>query len=211
MRNKLRFVLLTTASLITLVSLLLNCKYLFGTNLEGPYIVIDTFEHVGGQITLAEKNESRESNSEPRIFCIVKTHPGSLRSNKTLTIFKVWVRKCANYRFVSLLPGLVNNNDSEAEIELNKPFYILKPKGNFVEDHNQMTQKVYAAIVSIYMRFPNYSWYYLSDDDVYANLNNMRSFLSEKNSSEPVTYGFNFRFNQTVFQNYICYLHPVLN
>ena len=36
---------------------------------------------------------------QPSVFCIVKTHPDNIATNKTLTVLDVWVQKCDNYRF----------------------------------------------------------------------------------------------------------------
>lgn len=132
------------------------------------------------------------STHMPSVFCIIKTNPRSLASNKTLAVYKTWARKCNNYRFISLLE--TNSSlEKEEEIELREPFYILKPAGRYPENHDNMTEKVYAGLKSIFMRFPDYDWYYLSDDDVYANMYNMKLFLRDKDLHKPVTYGFDFR------------------
>ena len=65
------------------------------------------------------------------LFCLIKTTPKALKSNKTLTTFKVWASRCSNYRFVTLIPDdLLNrsmNYDGHKEIQM--PFYLLQPVG----------------------------------------------------------------------------------
>lgn len=45
----------------------------------------------------------------------------------------------------------------------------------------------------VYSRFSDYKWYLIADDDAYINMENMMLFLSDKNSSSPVTYGHDFK------------------
>ena len=92
----------------------------------------------------------------------------------------------------NLLPKNRTFNKSE-EIEVSKPFYILQPRFHETETHQYLTDKLYRAFESVYQRFPNYDWYYISDDDAYVNMNNLKNFLRDKNSSEPITFGFEFK------------------
>lgn len=143
-----------------------------------------------------KSESSKFQQRTPLIFCIVKTHPNNIKINKTQTIYNVWVHKCDNYRFISIIPEYFVSSTAKldkAELEVNEPFHILQPKFLANENHDNLTPKMYNAIVSIYARFSDYDWYYIVDDDVYANLSNMRMFLSEKNASEPVTFGFDYK------------------
>ena len=83
--------------------------------------------------------------------------------------------------------------DKSEEIEISKPFYILQPRFHASETHQFLTDKLYRAIESVYLRFPDYDWYYISDDDAYVNVNNLKIFLKDKNPSNLVTYGFEFK------------------
>ena len=83
--------------------------------------------------------------------------------------------------------------DKTEEIEISKPYYILQPRYHVNETHAFLTDKLYRAIESVYLRFPDYDWYYISDDDAYVNVNNLKIFLRDKNPSKLVTYGFEFK------------------
>lgn len=65
------------------------------------------------------------------LFCLIKTTPDALKSNKTLTVYNVWASRCSNYRFISLIPGELNSSieiyDGHREVRM--PFYLLQPKG----------------------------------------------------------------------------------
>lgn len=100
-------------------------------------------------------------------------------------------------KFISLVPGKYlpanYSHDPDQELEVSEPFYILQPKFHVTETHAKLTDKLYRAFESVYSRYPNYDWYYISDDDAYVNMNNLKSFLSDRNSSDAVTFGFEFK------------------
>lgn len=45
----------------------------------------------------------------------------------------------------------------------------------------------------LYTRFGDYKWYLIADDDAYINMENMHSFINDKNANLPVTYGHDFK------------------
>ena len=92
----------------------------------------------------------------------------------------------------NLLPKNYSGSKND-EIEITKPFNILQPRFHVEETHDKLTDKLYRAFESVYKRFPDYDWYYISDDDAYVNMNNLKDFLITKNSSLPVSYGFEFK------------------
>lgn len=93
--------------------------------------------------------------------------------------------------------------DKTEEIEISKPFYILQPRFHASETHQFLTDKLYRAIESVYLRFPDYDWYYISDDDAYVNMNNLKNFLRDKKSSEPITFGFEFKVLEMIYKQII--------
>lgn len=95
-----------------------------------------------------------------------------------------------------MLPSNYQAND---EIEITHPFNLLQPRFHVKETHENLTDKIFRAVESVYKRFPAYDWYYISDDDAYVNVNNLKEFLREKNSTRPVTYGFEFKASYELF------------
>lgn len=144
---------------------------------------------------ITNNNNNNISYKNYSIFCLVKTHPENILSKKAFYTFKIWVEKCDNYRFTTLIPKeMIPNNftNSSVTTEIFNQFYMIQPKRFEYENHNNLTHKVYYSIRYVYSKFPNYDWYYIVDDDSYVNINNFKKFLSDKNSKEPITYGFNF-------------------
>lgn len=132
--------------------------------------------------------------NQTQIFCIIKSYLKSYRRNRPQMAHKIWGHKCDDYRILTIMPKEYRTADWKLgdEFEIAEPLKILQPKTATREVHSGITLRIYHALMSIFKRFPNYSWYYLVDDDAYVNVNNMRKFLNTKNSSELVTYGFDF-------------------
>lgn len=87
------------------------------------------FENIFSGNTENAKNERKSLNKT--LFCLIKTTPNALKSNKTLTVFNIWASRCSNYRFVTIIPEELRPS---AEIygehrEIQMPFYLLHPEG----------------------------------------------------------------------------------
>jgi hypothetical protein len=103
-----------------------------------------------------------EQLDKKELFCLIKTTPGALASNKTLTTFKVWASRCSNYRFITLIPedklAMAVKYGNHAEIST--PFYLTQPEGLKVEVYGKITDKLYSAMRYVYSRFNDYKWYF---------------------------------------------------
>jgi hypothetical protein len=56
-----------------------------------------------------------------------------------------------------------------------------------------LTTKVHLIIKYLYTNGKdNFDWYPKGDDDTYVFMDHLREFLSDKNRSKPVTYGYDF-------------------
>jgi glycoprotein-N-acetylgalactosamine 3-beta-galactosyltransferase len=86
-----------------------------------------------------------------------------------------------------------NNLTTNASHEFIDPFPILQPAMHQIEVYGKLTDKVYKTIRDLYLRYNDYDWYLKADDDTFIFVDNLKTFLKTKNSSHPVTYGFDFR------------------
>ena len=77
--------------------------------------------------------------------------------------------------------------------EFTDPFPILQPAMHQVEVYGRLTDKVYKTLRDLYLRYNDYDWYLKADDDTFIFVDNLKTFLKTKNSSQPVTFGFDFR------------------
>ena len=142
--------------------------------------------------TLLENIKDNSSNVnkqyKPSIFCFILTTTKSL-DTRTKLIRDSWAKLCDNHRFITTFPKSKNNY---TEIIYNR-LKLLQPPGYLEDKYSLLTDKVYLTIKYIYEKYNNYDWYLKADDDTFIFINNLRNFLADKNSSQPVTYGYDFK------------------
>lgn len=140
---------------------------------------------------------TNKPNKVQTIFCIILTSPKSLSNNKSRIIYDTWGKKCDNYKFISAMPNdVLSLNHSRSKkygIELDFGFDILQPPGLVNDTYGRLTDKVLLTFKYIYNKYNHYDWYLKADDDTFIFVDNLRSFLLDKNSSKPVTYGYDFK------------------
>ena len=139
----------------------------------------------------------------PKLFCIILTSDKSYKK-KAKIIYESWANKCDDYRFITMVPNdiksKINNNNSTNEfknksIEFNydEKLKFLQPADLIHDSYEELTSKVYHTLKDVYKRHNNFDWYLKADDDTFIFVDNLKSFLNEKNSSMPITYGYNFK------------------
>ena len=175
-----------------------------------------------------------ERTNKTRIFCMVLTKPENF-DTKALAAYQTWVRKCDNYKFISVIPekykndkkysvskivhvedylDLANYNSdddldelaklekdklllqssSQTSLELAINYTVLQPAGLVQEKYSKLTDKVYFTLIDVYKRYKNdYDWFLKADDDTFVFVDNLRTFLADKNECSPIKYGYNFQ------------------
>ena len=133
-----------------------------------------------------------------KIFCMILTSAKNLES-KAKIIYETWAHKCDNYKFISTVSDEIRNgNDTRYKIsengtEFHYHFDILQPPGLINDTYSKLTDKVYITLKHLYNKYNDYDWYLKADDDTYIFVDNLRKFVSDKNPSSPVTYGYDFK------------------
>lgn len=124
-----------------------------------------------------------------RILCLILTSPKYFVT-RAKAVNNTWASRCDRYLFIT--EPLRNNADStELTIANQLP---LAPIQNITAGYNHLTRKSYLAFVFAYETYFNdYEWFVKADDDTYLFVDHLKTFLSDKNASEPVTYGYNFK------------------
>ncbi len=77
--------------------------------------------------------------------------------------------------------------------EYTEPFPLLQPALHDIEIYDKLTDKVYKTFRDVYLRYNDFDWYLKADDDTFIFVDNLKKFLKDKNSTQPVTYGFDFK------------------
>ena len=149
-------------------------------------------------IKLVDRLNEKNSPRVKHIFCFVTSEENSLNTKAKL-MYESWVSKCDNHVFISTIPRhfyIPNRKITHQAFEI---FYdsnmkLLQPE-NYTEDkYNKLTDKIYLTLLHIYKHYNDYDYYLKADDDTYIFINNLRSFLKNKNSSNtPLTYGYNYK------------------
>ena len=141
-----------------------------------------------------------EAYFAPRIFCIIFTHQGNLKT-KARAVYETWARKCDAYKFVLTMPDKNPANASQTKSRSEQGEYeyeheqmnILHPPNITTDTYKKLTDKLYATFKYLYTReWSEFDWYLKADDDTYIFVDNLRKFLSDKSPMSPVTYGYDY-------------------
>ena len=142
-----------------------------------------------------------QSKLMPRIFCLIITAPKYFLT-RTRAVNDTWAPRCDRYFFVT--ESLDQNATSEL-ISFAKQIPIA-PIKNLTSGYDHLTQKSSLAFLFAYEKYLNdYEWFFKGDDDTYLFVDHLRLFLTDKNTSEPVTYGYNFKVSR---RNCSIEIHP---
>ncbi|XP_064456414.1 glycoprotein-N-acetylgalactosamine 3-beta-galactosyltransferase 1-like [Ornithodoros turicata] len=163
----------------------------------GPHSHVDSDDEAGPDKPLAfhgtdeefhHKDEDRVAQilkKRVRLLCWVMTNPAN-HAKKAKHVKATWGRRCNVLLFMS----------SQLDPEL--PTIALPVH----ESRANLWGKTKASFLEVYNNYLNESdWFLKADDDTYVIVENLRYFLLDKNSSEPVYYG--CRFKPYVKQGYM--------
>jgi hypothetical protein len=84
--------------------------------------------------------------------------------------------------------------------EFSNPFPIIQPSYYEKEDYWKLTDKVLRTFEHVFIKYNNYDWYLKCDDDTFVFYENLKAFLLTKNSSNPETYGTDYK--KPVYRGY---------
>ena len=191
---KLLLLLFLFVLILTLLNNFVLSNY-FIININDPFYIVNSFNYLYQEYLLKNKELMKLFTNKPTIFCFILTHKNNFDSRAKL-MYETWANQCDNYKFISAIqPDYINRTNSSDKNEINyKGFNILQPPGlnESLNGYNGLTHKVYLSLKYLYKRYNQYDWYLKADDDTFVIIDNLRKFLSDKNSSAPVTYGYDF-------------------
>ena len=144
-------------------------------------------KHYSLSIITCRRNLSKNdtNTSLPRILCLILTSPKYFLT-RTKAVNETWAPRCNRYFFVTEYP---TNNISSQEFNFTKQIPIL-PLKNLTAGYDHLTQKVTLAFLYAYEHyFTDFDWFVKADDDTYLIVEHLKMFLSNKDTSAPVTYG----------------------
>ena len=141
-----------------------------------------------------------EPNKKIRIFCMILTHSGNLNT-RAKAVLEAWAIKCDKYRFISVIPDEwlkdakknISNDTKLNGFELDyNNISFLQPMNYTVDRYNKLTDKMFQTFKYLYKNYNDYDFYLKADDDTFVFVDNLRTFLSDKNRTLPTTFGYDF-------------------
>lgn len=137
---------------------------------------------------VAQFNQSTNT-SGPRIFCIILSSEKNFLT-RAESVYKTWAPRCDMFKFVLKVPSDLAGVKTKPGLD-----EILQPDGLVEDRYEKLTDKMLLTFKHLYNspEYNNYDWYLKADDDTFIFVDNLRAFLADKNSSQPVTYGYDFK------------------
>ena len=135
------------------------------------------------KMTTSQSTPEKANVRVPKIFCLILTRPQNIYT-KAKQVKDIWGYKCDDYRVVAKLPAPVNHS-----VDLK----VLDPPELAADTYKQLTRKMMSTFKFLYLHHGDFDWYLKADDDTFIFVDNLRTFLSDKNASGPVTYGYDFK------------------
>jgi glycoprotein-N-acetylgalactosamine 3-beta-galactosyltransferase len=127
--------------------------------------------------------------NETTLFCLILSTNEHVSNQRVNIVFNEWAYKCDEHRFI-----LRFKNESERfESILNNSITLLQPKGLLVDSYSKLSDKVFHMLIDTYKYNNNYDWYLKADDDTFVFVDNLKQFLSNKNSNLPIDFGYDFK------------------
>jgi hypothetical protein len=134
-------------------------------------------------------SEYHKRTPSPRVLCLILTSPKYFPT-RTKAVHETWGPRCDRHFFITEYP---QNNKKSEEFKIAKQIPIA-PIKNITAGYGHLTQKSTLAFLFAYENYLNdFDWFVKADDDTYLFVEHLKAFLSEQNSSEPITFGYNFK------------------
>ena len=139
------------------------------------FFISQWFSHSNWSIHLP-----RSSVRPVRLLCLIITAPKYWKT-RAQAVQSTWAKRCDEHIFISDFSNETTN-------------LPLAPLENVSSGYKELTQKVSLGLCFAYEKaIDQYDWFVKCDDDTYLIVENLRSFLSDKDPSLPVTFGYNFK------------------
>ncbi len=120
---------------------------------------------------------------------MILTSPQHFHS-RAKAVNETWAPRCDRYFFITEQP----QEKVTPKTLPSKKQLPIAPIKNITAGYEHLTQKSTLAFLFAHENYLNdFEWFIKADDDTYLFVDHLKTFLSEQNSSEPVTFGYNFK------------------
>ena len=131
-----------------------------------------------------------------RLCCLILTSPSNLLT-RARAVNGTWGPRCDRYYFISEdLPK--NTTFAARQFARQVP---IAPIDNILPGYAHLTLKTTLAFLFAYSNLSDEcDWFVKADDDTYLIVEYLRDFLRRQDTSQPVTFGYNFKVSQSPSQ-----------
>ena len=124
-----------------------------------------------------------------RLCCLILTAPKYL-TTRAKAVNATWAPRCDRYFFITELP---RKNMTLEQIQISDRLPVA-PISNLISGYDHLTLKTTLALLYLYEHhWDEFDWFVKADDDTYLLVEHLKAFLSKQKSSEPVTFGHNYK------------------
>ncbi len=124
-----------------------------------------------------------------RVCCLVSTSPEHLLT-RARAVYATWGSRCDRLFFITEY-SQTNMTFEQKQFAQQIP---IAPIHNIKSGYTHLTQKSILAFLFVYENYFNdFDWFVKADDDTYLIMENLKEFLRKQDTSEPVTFGYNYR------------------
>jgi hypothetical protein len=128
-------------------------------------------------------NQSKQTDiNSVRICCLILTAPKYF-DTRARAVNSTWAPRCDSYFFISEYSNNTNN-------------LPIAPIKNLTAGYGHLTKKTSLGFYYAYEHLiDKFDWFLKADDDTYIIVENLKRFLHEYNSTQAITFGYNFKVN----------------
>lgn len=163
-------------------------KKSFGIEFPPPLLKNSTTEKTISTGT-REPTKTLSENKSTRVCCFILTSPKS-HLTRAKAVNNTWGPRCDRYFFISDPP---DPKASKEQDEITKTLPIA-PIVDITAGYQYLIQKTKSGFLYFYQHhFNDCEWFVKADDDTYLLVENLRTFLSNQDTTQPITFGYNFK------------------
>lgn len=144
-------------------------------------------------LIINRQESGNDSKSAIKLFCMILVKPEEFETTRVWAILNAWVYECDNYVFVTQTVNYEDWHGLNSNLD-EQPLRILHPYGLNNDSYNKLSFKVMLAIKEIYVKHKNqFDWFLKTDLDTFVHVKHLREFLMDKNTNDPVTFGYDLK------------------
>jgi hypothetical protein len=177
----------------------IKCRFFLLRNLRLSIGIVLIAVALITTVYVGSKIKNNLHRSSVRVCCLILTCPSNLLTYAR-AVNATWGPRCDRFFFITEYP---REQLSFAQQDFARQIPIA-PIENIKAGYLHLTLKTTLAFIFAYKNyFHDFDWFIKADDDTYLIIEHLKDFLRQQNSSEPVTFGYNYK---VMICNFLVYI-----